>query len=305
MPHEFDLIKWIRSSAASQLPPSAVGIGDDCAVWPVGDRLLLLATDMLVEDVHFTLSEMRKRQIGRKAVAVNLSDIAAMAGVPQTIMVSLALPLHIPLPWAEELMAGVIDIAREFETHLIGGDTTVHPGPLVINVAIAGEATARGPVLRSGAQPGDAIFVTGPLGGSLAGHHWSFSPRIREALQLHQIADLHAMIDLSDGLSSDLRHVLRASGVGCQLLTEAIPISEAARQRNTVRPALDHALGDGEDFELLFTVSPEDAEKLRRQTTIPLFEIGTILQDPQTIVLKEADGRIRDLPDTGWKHALG
>jgi thiamine-monophosphate kinase len=305
MPHEFDLIKWIRSSAASELPPNALGIGDDCAVWPVGDRLLLLATDMLVEDVHFTLSELQKRQIGRKAVAVNLSDIAAMAGVPQTIMVSLALPLHIPLPWAEELMAGVIEAAQEFDTHIIGGDTTVHQGPLVINVAITGEATAKGPVLRSGAQPGDAIFVTGPLGGSLSDHHWSFTPRVREALQLHQIVDLHAMIDLSDGLSSDLRHVLNASAVGCELLSEKIPVSDASRQRNTGRTPLDHALGDGEDFELLFTVSREDAGKLRRQTPIPLFEIGTIVKDPQTIVLKEADGRIRDLPDTGWKHALG
>lgn len=305
MPHEFDLIRSVRlAAAAAPLPEDAVGIGDDCAVWPVGDRRILLATDILVEDVHFSLTELTKRKIGRKSVAVNLSDIAAMAGVPRSILVSLALPLHISLHWAEELMNGINEMAREFDTVLLGGDTTVHQGPLVINVAIVGEATERGPVLRSGAQPEDSIFVTGPLGGSISGHHWSFTPRVQEALQIHQMVDLHAMIDLSDGISSDLRHILHASGVGCELRTEKIPLSEAALMRDVGRTPLDHALGDGEDFELLFTVSQDDARLLRHQTAIPLFEIGTILKDPQIVVLKDADGRRHDLPDSGWKHSL-
>src|SRR5262249_36518240 len=142
------------------------------------------------------------------------------------------------------------------------GDTNSWNGGLVISVTLLGEATARGPVLRRGARPGDWLLVTGPLGGSIKGKHLDFTPRVREALLLHEHADLHAMIDISDGLAADIGHICEESGCGAVLHAESIPISDAARQMNDARTPLDHALGDGEDFELAFAVSPDDGRRL-------------------------------------------
>ncbi|HLQ43232.1 MAG TPA: AIR synthase-related protein, partial [Planctomycetaceae bacterium] len=167
-----------------------------------------------------------------------------------------------------------------------------------------GEATERGPVCRSGAKPGDWLFVTGPLGGSLLGKHLTFTPRVREALELHHAVDLHAMIDLSDGLSTDLHHLLDESGVGATLFADLIPVSDAARQMTDGRTPLEHALGDGEDFELLFAVSADDGGKLvSGECSTSARRIGEI-EAAAGCRLCEADGSIRPLARTGWEHSF-
>src|SRR5262249_17549025 len=157
---------------------------------------LLVTTDMLMEGVDFALAEAGPRRIGRKTMAANLSDIAAMAGVPTAAVASVALPKHGGQSVGEELYLGMRDAADAFRVPIVGGDTNSWVGGLVISVTVLGEATANGPVLRSGAKPGDWIIVTGPLGGSLLGKHLDFTPRVKEALALHAVVDLHAMIDV-------------------------------------------------------------------------------------------------------------
>ena len=168
-----------------------------------------------------------------------------------------------------------------------------------------GEAIAPGPVLRSGAKPGDWIFVTGTLGGSILGHHLDFVPRVNEAQTLHQFCTLHAMLDLSDGLAGDLRHILEESHVGAIVDAAAIPVSEAAARMPDSRSPLEHALGDGEDFELLFTTSPADGQRLIAASplAIPITKIGEITAAPEYL-LRHADGKIESLPDAGWKHGF-
>src|SRR5262249_22507067 len=150
--------------------------------------------------------------------------IAAMAGRPVAAVVSVGLPRQGGRELAEELYRGLREVADAFDTALVGGDTNSWDGPLVIAVTLIGEATARGPVRRSGARPGDWLLVTGPLGGSILGKHLAFTPRVREALALHAAADLHAMIDISDGLAADLHHICRESGCGAVLRAESIPL---------------------------------------------------------------------------------
>ncbi len=247
------------------------------------------------------------RQIGHKALAVNLSDIAAMAGRPLAAVISLALPRGVPAKLAEELYAGIGELADQFNVAIAGGDTNSWQGPLVISITALGEATDRGAVTRSGARPGDAVFVTGELGGSLAGKHLDFTPRINEALKLHESVDLHAMLDVSDGLAADLQHIVEESGVGVILEESAIPISPAARTaaEKDGRSALEHALSDGEDFELLFTVPDEDAARLLANSPleIPLSRIGTVV-DGNEMQLRTAAGTVSPLPVSGWKHLL-
>ena len=210
---------------------------------------------MLMDGVDFELAKVEPRRIGRKAMAVNLSDIAAMAGVPRTAVVSVALPKGPGTrALAEELYFGMKEMADRFEVAIVGGDTNSWTGPLVISVTVLGDVTERGYVIRGGAQPGDWLFVTGPLGGSIRGHHLDFTPRVREALQLNEEVQLKAMIDISDGLTADLQHILDESKCGAVLEAKSIPIREGA--------TLSGALGDGEDFELLFAVSPEDGATL-------------------------------------------
>src|SRR5262249_45919156 len=172
------------------------------------------------------------RLVGRKAMAVNLSDIAAMAGRPVGAVVSVGLPRQGGRGLAEELFYGLREMADAFKTAIVGGGTNSWGGALVIPVTIPGQSTGRGPVTRSGARPGDWLLVTGPLGGSIRGKHLTFTPRVREALQLHAAADLHAMIDISDGLAADVNHICEESHCGAVLDAEALPIADAARRRN-------------------------------------------------------------------------
>ena len=306
---EFRLIESFRASIGNT-PHVLTGIGDDTAVVrsSVGD--ILLAADMLLEGVHFDLATATPFQIGRKVLAVNLSDVAAMAGRPKYALVSLALPrqhsaAHVG-EFAEQLFQGLYSLAKEFDTVIVGGDTNSWDGPVVVNVSIVGEVSPGKAITRSGAKPGDWIFVTGSLGGSITGHHLNFTPRVHEALALRDACQLNSMIDVSDGLVADLYHILEESKVGARLNAASIPISEAAASVTDDRSPLDHALGDGEDFELLFTVSPEDGQRLvsNNPLEIPLSHIGEI-DAGDDCCLREESGNEIALPRLGWSHNVG
>lgn len=295
---EFDYIAWLRSrTPASQRV--VIGPGDDTAALIPPTRDLLVTTDMLMDGTDFVLTDVGPRRVGRKAMAVNLSDIAAMAGTPIAAVVSVALPPG-ARSLAEELYLGLRDVADAFGVPIVGGDTNSWGGSLVISVTALGEATGRGPVRRSGAKSGDWIFVTGPLGGSILGHHLDFTPRVREALALHQAVELRAMIDISDGLAADLNHILEESGCGAVLVADAIPVSDAARElsRTSGKTPLQHALGDGEDFELAFAVSPADGAKLLAASPVPVWKVGECVESG--LWLGDAP-----LAPTGWVHSLG
>ncbi len=299
MAGEFEFIDWIRrrTPAADRVP---VGPGDDCAVLAPGRSPLLVTTDMLMDGIDFRLGEVEPRRVGRKAMAVNLSDIAAMAGEPVGAVVAVALPRS-RAGLAEDLYTGLREMADAFDTPIVGGDTNSWDGPLAITVTIFGESAR--PVRRNGAQPDDWLFVTGPLGGSILGHHFDFTPRIREARLLADAVDLKAMIDISDGLSQDLHHILTESHCGAELDAAAIPIGDAARtlSAQTGKSPLEHALGDGEDFELVFAVSAADGARLLKVSPVPVWKIGECVPNGYWIV---ENGLRRALAPTGWAHQL-
>jgi thiamine-monophosphate kinase len=264
--NEFELIARL----ARDLPSNrsvVVGPGDDCAALDLGlpGSLVLFKTDAVVEGVHFT-SDTPPEKIGHKALARCLSDIAAMAGTPGAALITLALPREYDPARIEKIYAGMRKLARRYEVAIAGGETVLNPECMLISVALLGSVPRAECVLRSGAKVGDAIFVTGELGGSLAGRHLEFEPRLNEARWLAGHFLPHAMIDLSDGLAGDLRHLLRASHVGAELLATTIPVSREARvaskAESSAKTPLLAALTDGEDFELLFTVAARDAVPL-------------------------------------------
>jgi thiamine-monophosphate kinase len=303
---EFDFIRWIRERTPNR-PGVLVGPGDDTAVLAPPAAPLLITTDLLTEGVDFVLAVAGPFQVGRKAMAVNLSDITAMAGKPTAAVVGVVLPKWQPnQTLAEELYRGLQSQAAEFDVAIVGGDTNSWEGELVISVTLLGEATGRGAVLRSGARCGDWIFVTGPLGGSILGRHLEPRPRVREAQMLHQLVEIHAMIDISDGLSADLHHILTESECGAELDARQIPIHPDAEtlSAQTGRPGVEHALTDGEDFELIFAVSPEDGAKLLVEQPIPglkLAHIGTCV--PEGFWRIET-GERRPLTPRGWVHTF-
>lgn len=304
---EFQLIDAFRAAVAGfeRIP---LGIGDDTAIVEPLKGQGLLAADMLLEGVHFEFSTATPYQVGRKAMGVNLSDVAAMAGQPRFALVSLALPKDHPLnseALPRELFSGLQSMAENFDTVIVGGDTNSWNGPLVINVAIVGESPSDPAVTRAGAKPGDWAFVTGRLGGSILGRHLDFLPRVKEASLLQQTVKLHSMIDISDGLIADLYHILEESHVGVCLDAESIPISAAARSMPDSTSALEHALGDGEDFELLFTVSADDGRRLTEKNPLPieLTRIGEIVTG-DACLLRKADGSEVIVPRLGWNHAV-
>ena len=307
--NEFELIHRLTRSLPTN-PSVVVGAGDDCAVLEAGvpDRLLLFKTDAVVEGVHFT-PETAPEKIGHKALGRCLSDIAAMAGTPTAALVTIGLPRNFKPEAVEAIYAGMNALARRHEVAIVGGETTTNPGGIFISVALLGWVPRGKGVLRSGAEAGDAIFVTGELGGSLAGKHLEFEPRLAEARWLAQHFPLHAMLDVSDGLAGDLRHILTASRVGAELLAASIPISRearlAAKAGSSAKPALLAALTDGEDFELLFTVASRDAVPLldawRKQfPKLPLTCIGKI-KAGEGITIRDKHG-VRPLTAHGYDH---
>jgi thiamine-monophosphate kinase len=301
---EFAYIDWVRQ----RTPTDArvlIGPGDDCAALRFSpDAPVLVTTDMLMDGTCFRLAEAGPRAVGHKAMAVNLSDIAAMAGRPVAAVISVALPRANGRALAEDLYLGLRDLADAFDTALVGGDTNSWDGPLVISATVLGEATPRGAVRRSGAKPGDWLLVTGPLGGSILGKHLTFTPRVREALELHALSDLHAMIDISDGLAADVHHLCTESGCGAVLYAEAIPVSDAARTICDGRSPLDHALSDGEDFELVFALPAVEAQRLLRTqpvSGITCVHVGECVD--QGFWLEE-NGQRRTLEPRGYVHPL-
>jgi thiamine-monophosphate kinase len=263
---EFELIELLTRS----LPGNSIvvtGPGDDCAVLDMGisDRLLLFKTDAVVQGIHFT-EACSPEQVGHKALGRCLSDVAAMAGTPTAALITLALPVNFDPQYLEGLYAGMAALARKHEVAIVGGETTTNPERLLVSISLLGWVPRGKELRRSGAKQDDAIFVTGELGGSLDGKHLEFEPRLVEARWLRDHFSIHSMIDLSDGLAGDLPHLIKASGVGAELLGSAIPISRAARlaakASTAAKPALLAALTDGEDFELLFTLPARHAVPL-------------------------------------------
>lgn len=286
-----------------------VGPGDDCAVLDLGlpNDCLLFKTDAIVEDVHFT-AETPPEKIGRKALARNLSDIAAMAGTPTAALVTLGLPKNFDLARVEAIYAGLNQLAREHNVAIAGGETTDAP-KLFLSIALIGVAPRDKFIRRSGAKAGDGIFVTGSLGGSSQGWHLDFEPRLAEARWLAQNFNIHAMLDLSDGLAGDLRHILNAANLGAELHAAAIPISRAARQlareESSAKPPLLAALTDGEDFELLFTIASADAVPLldswkRQFPNLKLSCIGRVTAEPG-LRLRDKNG-LKPVPQHGYTH---
>lgn len=268
---EFGLIARLRNLLVTKDRSVAVNIGDDCAVLRSGvkGKYLLLTCDPVVEGVHYRPGTPPDR-VGWKAMARNLSDIAAMGGLPRWAVVSIGLRPDTPVRNVEQLYAGLRAAAGLFGCAIVGGDTThVAREPFVV-VTLVGEVERRRLVCRSGARAGDAVFVTGKLGGSIRGKHLRFIPRIHEARWLTQHFRIHAMMDVSDGLASDLQRLVDAGAVGFDVVSRAVPRNGSLRA----------ALTDGEDFELLFAVDARDAEALKRRWPfrLPLTEIGRAIR---------------------------
>ena len=280
------------------------GPGDDCAVLQIAEQTLLFKTDAIVEGVHFG-EDASPEQIGHKALARPLSDIAAMGGDPTHALITLGINKDIKQNYVEAVYTGLRSCAAQYGVNIVGGEITTLPH-LTLSVSLLG--TVKNPMMRFGSNTGDAIFVTGELGRSIAEHHLNFNPRIIESRWLSDSFDIHAMIDLSDGLASDLRHLLTIN-TGAEILVSALPIrrvaGELAQQNPSSKSAMLAALTDGEDYELLFTVSRKDAVSLldawkKRFPNISLKCIGKITDQPG-IHLRDENGT-KPLALHGYDH---
>ena len=305
--NESEFLNWIYSRGGLDPAVVPVGPGDDMAVVNFPHGQLLVAVDQVLDGVHFDLATHGPEAAGRKAMARNLSDIAAMAAIPVGAVASVAMPAGLDQADAQAIYHGLRKMGDEFNCPLVGGDVACWgktTGPLQISVTVfARPADGVTPVLRSGSQAGDAICVTGKLGGAwYSDRHLHFTPRVREAVALARQYEIHAMIDISDGLAKDLRRLCEASRVGAQLQADAIPCHEIAAGRSNVSP-LTAALSDGEDYELLLTLPPAQARQLCDDDKIPaaVTHIGTITETPGLVII-DANAASRPLPDSGWEH---
>lgn len=307
---EFELIRRLMPLLPSN-GSVVVGAGDDCAVLELGapETQTLFKTDAVVEGVHFTPEEDAVR-IGHKALARCLSDVAAMGGTPTAAVVTLALPPAFDPQRVLDMYQGMQRLALRHQVALVGGETTAQPAGLLLSVALLGTVQRGRALLRSGGRAGDAVFVTGELGGSLEGHHLDFEPRLAEGRWLAASGWVHCMMDVSDGLASDLPKLLDAAGgLGAEVRRTALPIRRAARVRerqgDRARPAVVAALTDGEDFELLFTVAARNAVRLldawkQSFPGVRLTCIGRLTNVPGMFLLGP-DGR-RPMPVRGFEH---
>jgi thiamine-monophosphate kinase len=306
---ESQFIAWLRE----RLPPHPLvrlGPGDDAAVLSMAKiDQCAITVDLLTDHVDFELGEVDPVRVGRKALAVNLSDLAAMASRPLAAVIALALPRKGGKELAVSLYEGMIPLAERYGVAIAGGDTNSWDGPLALSITLLGQVTARGPLRRGGARPGDRILVSGAFGGSILGKQFDFEPRINEALLLHERYELHAGIDVSDGLSTDLAHLGEESRCGAVLQLEKVPVSEAA-QRLALKLAdgstpLDHALNDGEDFELILAVPANEAERMLadQPLAVPLTAIGEFISAPG-LWQQSGGGARAPLTPAGWEHEL-
>lgn len=305
---EFELIDWIRQQQENLPGHVDTGIGDDMAILKLGSENVLVTTDLLLEGVHFDSSSASLEQIGRKAMCCSLSDCAAMASKPIGAVVSVSLPNDFSMEQAQQLHAGLQSAGDEFQCPIIGGDTTSWDKDLTINVTML--STTPNPIKRTGAVSGDAILVTGELGGSLKGKHLDFTPRLKEAHLLKDHVNLHAMIDVSDGLLADLKHICDENNLVAIIDEVAIPLSNAARQSED---PIKSAMNDGEDFELLFCISPADGDKLmvdwKEISKTRLNNIGhlttpdsELIDGSSQLYLRKIDGSLSPLEVKGWEH---
>jgi len=252
---ELRLLAAIRRWLGNATPPSPAGIGDDCAILPPSRHPQVVTVDPVVYGEHFDDS-IPPRAVAAKLLKRNLSDLAAMGARPRAAVIALALAPSVSTRWLEQFYRGLAATARAYHAPIVGGDITRQPSGFTASLTLIGEATGPRALTRKGATLNDAIYVTGTLGGSILGHHHRFTPRLAEGAWLAARPEVRSLIDLSDGLAKDL-HALTPDNATPSLLASAIPISTAARTlaRRDGLPALTHALSDGEDFELLFTVS--------------------------------------------------
>ncbi len=306
---ESDFLRWLRTRLPAS-PWVRVGPGDDAAVLRLGETAgqtgrHVVTCDLLADGVHFQTGRDDPRRIGRKALAVNLSDLAAMAARPVAGFFSILLPRRSSLETAEQLYEGILPLAEKYQLAVAGGDTNTWDGPLVISVTLIGTTDDRQPLLRSGAKPGDRLIVTGSFGGSSLGHQFDFEPRVAEAILLAERYELHAGLDCSDGLALDTSRLAAESGCGAVIDLAKVPVSDAARRlaagQSSSTPT-EHALGDGEDFELILAVAPKEAERLiaDQPLDVPLTAIGHFVDEPG--LWQEADGQRHPLEPAGYEH---
>ncbi|MCR4863899.1 MAG: thiamine-phosphate kinase [Bacteroidales bacterium] len=309
---EFGLIERIKEALGGPMPDGVLGIGDDCAVLPqAGGMETLVSTDMLLEGSHFLRGDIPARLLGWKSAAVNFSDIAAMGGRPVGSFLSLGLPAGLDSDWMDAFLAGYKECSQYCGAPLLGGDTTTSQDGIAINVTVIGQCQRGRSRKRSSAVPGDLICVTGPLGDSAAGlqailqgvrgsedaealveRHYRPMPRVSEGQALAATPGVHAMMDISDGVASDLRHILKASGVGAAVRTQDVPLSAELRRVCAQQgwDATTLALTGGEDYELLFTMAPGT------EPPVPYFVIGTVTEE-KTLVW---EGSSQDF--IGFRH---
>lgn len=307
--NEFELIAQLTQGLPAN-DAVVLGPGDDCAVLDLGqpDRWTLFKTDAVVAGVHFA-PEAKGEQVGHKALGRCLSDIAAMGGTPVAAVVTLGLPREYNAEFVKCIYAGLNALASRHGVAVVGGETVTSPERLFLSLALVGWVPRERRLFRSGAKDGDALFVTGELGGSLTERHLHFEPRLAEGRWLAERGVVHAMIDISDGLAGDLRHILHRSGVGAEILARAIPVSRAAKlqakSESSAKPPLLAALTDGEDFELLFTVAGREAVSLldawkEKFPSVRLSCIGKITAAPG-LRIRDEHG-VRALEAHGYMH---
>jgi thiamine-monophosphate kinase len=332
---EFGLIGRIQKLAPRKSSSTLIGIGDDAAVLKLSASSTLLATnDLLLEGVHFDLSYTDFFSLGWKAAAANLSDIAAMGGIPRFCLTALGIPTGVSVEQITEFYRGFNALLKSYRTTLVGGDTCSSRGGLFVGVTALGEVEPKRIITRAGARSGDRIFVTGTLGDSAAGlellrkaefgirnkksairnpkseiqkliaRHLRPVPRVEWGRKLSLSGCASAMIDLSDGLSSDLFHICEQSGVGAEISADRIPLSDALHKLTgkLAKPAVHYALSGGEDYELLFTAPPGKVKKLR-SLKLPLTEIGVITAG-KALLLVDNRGRKKPLLPTGYDHFI-
>ncbi len=322
---EFGFIERIRKGCLIRDRNVIRGIGDDCCVFSTsGEVATLLTTDMLVERIHFLLGAISPYQLGRKALAVNMSDIAAMGGDPREAVISIAVPDTVDLAFLDDLYDGMKSMAGEFEVNLLGGDTTSSPEHLIVNVAMVGEARMDEILYRSGAEVGDLIFLTGPVGSSAAGldillkgrevhdeedlieaHHDPY-PHVKEGRIIASMKVANSLIDVSDGVAADLGHICTESKLGAVIEEEMIPTTEEFRAycQRFGEDANRLSLHVGEDYVLLGTVPAQAEADLRealRSQDCKFYPIGRTVSE-SGLKLKVHDGSIKVIGASGWDH---
>lgn len=312
---EFGFIDFIRSNFPD--PEGTTGIGDDCAVMPSGEGELLFSTDLLMEGVHFLRNESSPEDVGWKAAAVNLSDIAAMGGTPVATFLSIALPKDAQGEWADRFIEGYTDISRQYDVPLLGGDTTSSLRDIAVNVGVLGRCPSGRRLMRNGAKVGETIYVTGPLGDSAGGlqailkgierteevtrlieRHKRPVPRIEAGRILMESGKAGAMMDISDGIGSDLRHIMKASGVGAVIDLERLPLSPELVSvcKEQGWDIYEMATSGGEDFELMFTAPAG----LENELDIAVYPIGKIV--PGNELSWRFNNEPMDRDFDGYKH---